>query len=211
MTKMREVLYYRIWTDGKRDYGNVFIPVKTKRRRLHKTVRKAVAEFVWGGPPPVEVGYYGEVPPGEHIQPEPLTVTDTQGNAVKRFGRAGCLRTLMNPVNFSGGDPDNYALICCRALGIGIYRWGHRPRKAKFVLYSAQGHSDEYVGIEGRDRAIAKFIRMVKKGKPYLLEYRSSYAHQQIPADVVLGRRVERLVVPPIPTGRSTPVKRKRR
>lgn len=211
MLKKREVLFYRIWQDGGRDYGNILIPANTKRRRLHRTVRKAAEDLVWSGPEPVEVGYYAEVPPGEEeLKPEKFYATDTHGNVLKRFGRAACLRTMKNPVDFSHGDPFNYALISCPTLGIGIYRWGHRPRKAKYVLFSAQGHEDVYQGIEGRDAAITKLLAMIKTGRQYLVEYRSCYACEQIPPEVVLGKKVKRLSYPVHYTGRAAVRKRRK-
>lgn len=211
--KMREVLYYRIWPE-RRDYGHILIPAKTKRRRLHGAVRKAAEDLVWSGPPPDEIGYYAEVPPGEFKhKPERFHATDTTGNVIKRFGAAACLRVMQNPVNFSATDPLNYALVYCPTLGIGIYRWGHKPRKAKYVLYSAQGHSDEHAGIEGRDYVIAKLLRMVKTGKMYFREHRSDYAHEQIPPWIEtdqLRRRIKRLSYPVHYTGRQENSKRKK-
>lgn len=210
MSKKREVLFYRIWEDGGRDYGHLLIPADTKRRRLHKTVRRVVAEeIVWAGAEPVEVGYYAEVPPGdEELGPQKFYATGTSGQLLKRFGRAVCLRVMKNPVNFSAADPLNYAIINCPTLGIGLYRWGSKPRKAEYVLFSHQGHADSFHGIEGRDAAIAKLLRMVKSGKTYFAEFRSSYAHEQIPRDVLLGKRVKKLSTLVYHSGRQERKKR---
>ena len=107
-----------------------------------------------------------------------LTCTGTHSQVLKRLGHTSIQRILDDPVNFSAGDPYNYALVWNEDYGLFIYRWGHVLKTANFVLGSCLGHEEVFVGPAGRDRCIEKFLRMLKKGKSYHREYPDQYAER---------------------------------
>lgn len=99
------------------------------------------------------------------------TVTDTSGNVVKRPGPTSFARVLNDPHSITSDGPyaniEDYALLHCEKIGIYIMRWGEKIRTAKFWLCSLDGHAVCYVGAAGRDKAIRRFIKMLKKGRVY--------------------------------------------
>jgi hypothetical protein len=97
--------------------------------------------------------------------------TDTHGNVVKRPGPTAFARVLNDPVSMTScgpyADVEDYALLFNEAIGIWIMRDGAKIRSAKFWLCSLDGHEACYVGAAGRDKAITRYIKMLKKGRVY--------------------------------------------
>jgi len=114
--------------------------------------------------------YFAEVeePKPKFRWPE---VTDTHGNPIKRVGFISVQRVLNNPVSVTAESPwagiRDYALVYCADIGVYIMRWGNKIRTAHFYLCSLDGHEACYAGVAGRDKAIKRFLKMLKKGRVY--------------------------------------------
>ncbi len=106
--------------------------------------------------------------------PKRLVVTGN-GTPLRRVGAASIVRVLNAPVNVTGDGPNNYAFVCCETLGIYISRYGRQTPKAEFKLGSFAGHSETHKGVPGRDYVVAKFLRMLRKGKAYHREYPNQF------------------------------------
>jgi len=93
--------------------------------------------------------------------------TDTGGEVIKRCGPVALKRVLNDPGPVTAVSQNDYALVYCEKIGVGIWRHGARIRTAEFILFSIEGHETVYKGAEGRDRAVDRFLRMLRKGKVY--------------------------------------------
>lgn len=92
---------------------------------------------------------------------------DQGGNKIKRVGKTSIRRTLMDPVAIVGdmGAKRDYAMAWCPDCDVYIVRDGEGQRSCRFTLMWWE--EDEEPIIEEfefgeRDKAIAKFLRLIK-------------------------------------------------
>jgi len=110
--------------------------------------------------------YFGEEPP-KPPRYKPPDCTDSHGEPIKRVGKAALTRVLDHAGNVTGTSPMDYAMVYCETLGVGIVRQGTQVRHSTFTLFSLAGHELELKGAKGRDEAIRRFLRLLRKGKVY--------------------------------------------
>lgn len=92
---------------------------------------------------------------------------DQGGNKIKRVGKASVQRALMDPVAIVGdmGAAEDYAMVHCPDADVYIVRDGEGQRSCKFLLlwWEDEEQKTEEFEFSGRDRAIAKFLRLIKR------------------------------------------------
>ena len=97
-----------------------------------------------------------------------IECTDTGGELLPRVSAASVQRVLDSPVNILEGKANNYALVWCSELGIGIVRNGREIQAAQFTLTSCNpSKSMTLVGAGGRDELIGRFLQVIKTRKSY--------------------------------------------
>lgn len=103
-----------------------------------------------------------------------LTLLDTSGEKLSRFGAAGVKRVLMNPVDgtVSSGHLD-FALVQCEEAETFILRTGYGKRKYNLTVIYWDSDDEDAVPIEehfdatDRDKAIERFLKLCKKESCY--------------------------------------------
>jgi hypothetical protein len=102
-----------------------------------------------------------------------LTLCDTGGNPLARFGAAGIRRVLMSPVNVTSAKQRyDYACVSCESAETFLTRDGVGARSYTLSLtYWTDAMSDtpveeEYTAQE-RDKAISRFIELCKRKPLY--------------------------------------------
>lgn len=99
-----------------------------------------------------------------------LTLLDTSGEKLSRFGAVGVKRIIMSPVDgtIESGHLD-YALVQCPEAETFILRTGYGKRKYDLtVIYwnSSDGDAtpiEEHFDAPERDKAIERFLKLCKK------------------------------------------------
>ncbi len=103
-----------------------------------------------------------------------LTLLDTGGEKLTRFGAAGVKRILMNPVDgtLESGHLD-FALVQCPESETFILRTGYGKRKYNLTVIFWDSSDEDAVPIEehfdatDRDKAIERFLKLSKRSPVY--------------------------------------------
>lgn len=103
-----------------------------------------------------------------------LTLLDSGGERLSRFGAAGVKRVLMNPVDgtIESGHLD-YALVQCPEAETFIMRTGYGKRKYDLTVIHWDSEDDDARTIEehfdatDRDKAITRFLKLCKRNPAY--------------------------------------------
>lgn len=103
-----------------------------------------------------------------------LTLLDTGGEKLSRFGKAGVKRAIMNPVDatIESGHLD-YALVQCEEAETFILRIGYGKRKYTITIIYWDSADEDAVTIEehfeatDRDKAITRFLKLCKRNPVY--------------------------------------------
>lgn len=105
--------------------------------------------------------------PKKRRRPPPVC-TDSAGNELPRASFASLQRVLDSPGNVTSESCHDCAVVNCTELGISLVRDGRTIQKAKFSLDTQHPVlHEEFVGAEGRDAAIHRFLALLKARKSY--------------------------------------------
>lgn len=103
-----------------------------------------------------------------------LTLLDSSGEKLARFGAAGVKRIIMDPVDgtVSSGHLD-FALVQCPEAETFILRTGYGKRKYNLTVIFWDSADENAIPIEehfeatDRDKAIERFLKLSKRNPTY--------------------------------------------
>ena len=140
-------------------------PRPARKRKGSGSGSKGKYERPW-----VEPWYVDPFKPGWRGKGIPAC-TDTHGEPIKRVGFAAIKRVMDNPVDLTYERPINeYALVWCESLGIGLMRDGDKLPTAQFTVCTYNNFTKDFKGAAGRDEAIRFFLKLLKKRRHYYFE-----------------------------------------